>query len=533
MNGSGLVPNTVAEAMSESEGHTKEQALSILDAALDRICDPRNVSQRKTEVVWIYSPESGSGETELIHELEKRVQKEAGAVLMLECDNCCHVDLFEPVIRALAAWLRPDKETRNFDAIGIRLEQIMTLQEQQFLADTIPQIKHVFQWKTQEPVSGSKVQRRQQASLFRSFFGKIIYAIASIQPCVLVMKDLHHASECMLDVLDILIRAEDMKEWEMPFLCLGTCRSDSDDSLVTEWIRGLKDKPIHTKVEQTEISLKLYDSFLLKESLSNTPGIDANSLSLPSWSRNPYLALLCIGKLVSIDDTNFLLRIDEISPLNFLFAFDEFSQDYKQFLRIFACLGTKTTRMLLAQTRASDFLDGHLRNGIQKGILVVHDELRGEYGFAHSVIRDLVYDSIPVEDRPVFHYQIAENLWLSFDLENLNDHLLLVVDHLLKGRKSISRKRHRAAAARLCLEAGERMAELSAYNTSFLYFSSGIEILSNERVDGGWEDEYETCLALHSAACEVGYCVARFEVRQQCFCAVQTSVIGITSLRYH
>eukprot|EP00977_Amphora_coffeiformis_P009378 scaffold2155_cov162-Amphora_coffeaeformis.AAC.7 len=491
MNASRLDPTTttVAEATIECEDNTKEQALSCLEAALDRLCDPRNLDQRKTQVVWISSSESGLGETELIQKFEKRVQEESGVVLVLDCDNGCHTDIFEPVIRALAEWVRrSEKESRNVDAIGIRLEQSMTLQERQFLAGIIPQVKEAFQWHNQEDLPRSQVHRRQQASLFRSFFGKIIFAVASIQPCVLVMKDLHHANECILDMLDILIRAEDMKEWEMPFLCLGTYRSDSDDSMVVEWVRGLKDKLAHTKVEQAEIAMKMYDSVLLRERVSMIAGIDAKSLSLPFWSRNPYLAGLCLEKLVS-----------------------ELSEDDKQFLRIFSCLGAKTTQILLSQARASDSLDNHLQSGIRKGILVVHNEIRGEYGFSHSVIRDLVYDTIPVEDRPAFHYQIAENVWLSFDLENLNEHLLILVDHLLKGQKSIPGKRHRAAVARLCLRAGERSAEVSAYNTSFRYFSSGIEILSNERVEGGWEDEYEICLALHSAACEVGYCVARFE----------------------
>lgn len=83
---------------------------------------------------------------------------------------------------------------------------------------------------------------------------------------------------------------------------------------------------------------------------------------------------------------------------------------------------------------------------------------------------------------------------------------MTLVGQLLEGRGCISSKRRRQAAAQLCLRAAQASANLSAYHSSFLYFTAGIDLL-----DGDWDGDYELCLTLHNLACEAAYCVARFE----------------------
>ena len=114
-----------------------------------------------------------------------------------------------------------------------------------------------------------------------------------------------------------------------------------------------------------------------------------------------------------------------------LAGLNQLSSEDLQFLKILSCLGMKTTRAILTQARASDNLDAQLASAVDRGLLVPTNdgnETDKEYRFVDEALRDFIYNDIPTEDRPKFHYQIAENLWLYFDLEELDEHIVLVVE---------------------------------------------------------------------------------------------------------
>ena len=336
---------------------------------------------------------------------------------------------------------------------------------------------------------------------------------------VVFFADLHRGDEVLLDVMRHLLRAQDLQPIEQPYMLLTTYQQDPNNYMPA-CIDLVLDQLNRRQVRKTKIHLEPIEREICAERLQTRLQAEPDVVNTlladgcASWLIEKRLER-CVreGCLLLDNVTNtwdFTTRRVTRQTPDELCGLDHLSANDLEFLRIFACLGMTTTRTILEKARASDDLDAKLASAVENEFLVAPMDATtttttraGEYCFAHEALRDLIYQGIPDEDRPKFHYQIAENLWLSFDMQELDDMIVLVVENLLLGRPCLPDKKRRAAVARLCLRCGELRAQVSAYNSAFFFFSSAIELISD-----GWEDEYELCLGLHCAACEVANCLA-------------------------
>ena len=76
---------------------------------------------------------------------------------------------------------------------------------------------------------------------------------------------------------------------------------------------------------------------------------------------------------------------------------------------------------------------------------------------------------------------------IDFDLEELDKHLVTVVENMLKGRSCLPNQRRRAAVAQLFLRTGELRAQVSAYRSAHFFFSSAIV----------WSDEFAASFSIN------------------------------------
>ena len=333
---------------------------------------------------------------------------------------------------------------------------------------------------------------------------------------VVLFANLHRGDEVLLDMLRHLLKAQDLGEFEYPY-CLVTTYQQDPDNYMPACIDLLFDQIRRRQVNKTKIVLQPIGADALSSRIEDILNVDdagtmealVGDCHCASWLVEKRLEQCVLdGSLTRDAATNsweFQKHINGTSPYA-LCGLDKLTPKDIEFLRIVACLGKKTNHAILEKARASDCLDDQLASAVEHGFLIQTRDGEQEYSFAYEGLRDLVYQDINREDRPKFHYQIAENLWLSFDLEDLDKHIVLVVENLLLGRSCLPNKKRRAAVAHLCLRAGELRAQVSAYFSAFFFFSSAIELIPD-----CWDDEYQLCLALHSATCEVTNCLSLAE----------------------
>lgn len=172
-------------------------------------------------------------------------------------------------------------------------------------------------------------------------------------------------------------------------------------------------------------------------------------------------------------------------------------------LQIAACFRSQMIPLkLLWQTLSDDPDKLHLlQSEIEKyPHLVSLDPTRLLVSFACEGTREAIYSEIlTAEQRSRLHYSIGKALWRSWDLEQLDAHVDVVVDQLILGKKLIERKKERIAIAKLCLRAGEKAAKRSSFQTAYGYLSKGQSLLCDEC----WVEDYELCLHVYSALAEV------------------------------
>lgn len=548
----------IPEKMFDREKERKE-----LQGVFQRYCDAKRLwksgggggggtAKPPSEVVWLSSSTTGLGKTTLLRSLEKQVQQNGGTVIWIDCEAGCDPDPHAPLLRAMSSALcaLTAGHVGNGASPTIRsLQTLLDSEELCFLCHAVPSLKGLLQGGTTEEEDAEPISfsRKQRVALYKSLFAKFIYSCATNEPCMVIMEDLHRGDELILNMISQLLRAESLRDFETPFMLVGTYCDNEVPAMpqINNMFKSMQHDCAQIRrrpIRQSTIALHAFapsDLFARLENLVDVASVEAGDYVCQNAV--PFFVAKRLEKLVSMGYLTFnsqccawrLLRNfpHGVTPSvsGSLECLGELSESTMEFLRIFSCLGQRTTYGLLEQARASQQLQEDIDNAVQAELLVCSRPEVGEYRFAHEALTEMIYKTISMVDRAKYHNQIAENLWLRFDADQLELYLMLVIRQLLDGRECIKGERRRAAAATLSLQAGERAAELNAYHTSFNCFSFGIELIPN-----GWVAEYQLCLALHNAVSEVAYCVARFdEIRAFSSAVISNARSFHDSLRAH
>lgn len=516
------------------------------------------VSTVTSESVFVCSSQAGLGAEDLLQALPK----DNICHLDIDCDRGSHPDPHIPIIRALSAWAtaRLQEETTTKEAFlkafAKAFQQSLETAELRFIKNYVPQLHKLLmahetvsvdtQWSPRQRRrysfrnSPSSLSARHAetlyscqklATVFRPAFSKFVYSLSAAtlstwdransaadgpHQAVVTFQNLHRGDEVLLETLRCLLHAHDsLGQWEQPFLLVVTYKHDPSHYMTAaiEWayedlIRSQVNKsrlllqplPRTVLASRLEEFLQLEDQETLQALLDHGCGSWLVSKKLEHCVSSGTLQWDCVTSTWAFQG-----EVPPTSP-RALCGLDCLSPQDCEFLQIFACLGMKTTKSILVHAHASEMVEEQLAMAVTEGFLETSGQESGEYSFVHESLRDLLYQEIPKDDRPKFHHQLGQNLWLSFDLEELDKQIVTVVENLLLGRPCLPSLRRRAAVATLCLRAGELRADVSAYRSAHFYFTSAMELLSN-----AWEEEYDLCLALYSSACEVSFCLALWD----------------------
>ncbi len=122
------------------------------------------------------------------------------------------------------------------------------------------------------------------------------------------------------------------------------------------------------------------------------------------------------------------------------------------------------------------------------------------YKFSDDRIQKSAYSFISEENQQKIHYQIGEHLLQIIAEDEQQENIFILVHHLTKGLKLITKSREKDKLAQLNLMAGNKAQAMGAYQTSFEYATAGLNLLT----ENSWQpDYYRTTCHLYRLAAEM------------------------------
>ncbi|MGV3721265.1 MAG: ATP-binding protein, partial [Actinomycetota bacterium] len=333
---------------------------------------------------------------------------------------------------------------------------------------------------------GTIEARHRTFTAIRSFFR----ALASWQPLVLVLEDLHWADSLSLDLLATLL---DMVQ-EVPLALICTYRADGEQSCqrLEQMLRAPAPER-HTRLELAELpdeqSRQLIAALL-------PPDFASEELTIQIIERcrgNPFFIEEVVGALLqpnamsgaaTPEGTPKMEAVSVPAALQsvILSRIDRLPEASRILLQHAAVLGNRFQgRVLerLGHTRA-EVLDGLSRLEEHRLVNRQGRPAVGEYAFNHALIQETIYSTLVKKKRVQLHQQAAEALERVYS-GRLDQACEVIADHY-------SRTDCTAQAVRYLALAGRKANRLYANREAIAYYRRALETRSRSTPDGVPDD---------------------------------------------
>lgn len=369
-------------------------------------------------------------------------------------------------------------------------------------------------------------QQRQPDGALRRFayvFSTFLRAISSLgKPLVLLLDDVQYADQCSLRVLMNIV--SDLSNCPDLFVIL-TYAKNEDQVVLHDTLEQISEStPNVTKVQvgnlkQDDVCHFLAEALQLKCSQKMK---ELSTLVYEQTKGNlfyivEFIKFLLDDKLLSLSNEGWTYDMQEIRITvscchmsDFLtLKLESLPAELLQFLKVASCCGTHVPVHLLRCIFA-DLVCPLLQQASQLGLLL-KDHENEIYAFPHDSIQQAAYGMIPLHERQQFHLEIGRRMWNTMGADDLDRSIYVLISQFLFAKDLVKDPKECCNLAQLCLLAGRKAASSSTFRTACIYLNLGIEFLGNK----GWRDEYELCLALHTAAAEMHLCSTDFDAMER------------------
>ena len=398
-----------------------------------------------TRRIALVRGEAGIGKSRLVHTLKGALRGEACVVRELHCLPEHSHSPFYPLTALFGATLgftAEDSPEARFDKLAAYVEHHYASAE----PDTVPLLAGMLSVPLRTPYQASASSPQQQREkLLKIVLGRL-FALASRQPVLLVVEDLHWADPSTLELLLMFVT----RELATPMLAVLTARP----GFVPPWREAMADTI-------TLGALGDADTNALIATLA--PGIDATTSGriveradgIPLFAEE--LARQSAGKDLSAIPSTLqdllATRLDDLGRA-------------RSAAQAAACIGREFTRDLLRRITPFDeaTLDLYLAQ-LQSAGLVLEESVARFY-FRHALLRDAAYHSQTRTEREARHRHIAEALKASGG--DVRPELL--AQHWAAGGEIVE-------AIACWIAAGKLAARHSASEEAIMHFRSGLALI--------------------------------------------------------
>jgi TOMM system kinase/cyclase fusion protein len=430
-------------------------------------------AQAGTSAAVLVSGDPGMGKSRLVHELRRSVPPDS----WLEC-RCMPENQNTP--------LRPISDLLT--ALEASLERLLTRHGFD-VAETLPLLAASLGLAGDEPATRPTHTPDRQKELTLDTLVRLLFAVATERPVVLVVEDLHWADPTTLELVKLLVQEvrAPLGPGAPRLVIVLTARP----SFTAPW--GVGDTPlIHLSGlarpdVETLVRRRVGDAALSPEVLDQ---VVRNAEGVPLFVEEVVRMLVEsapppgeeLGIPASLRDL-LTARLDTLSP------------GARELAQVAAVLGREFSDDMLRAAASVDVevVQADLRELIETGIVLQRRSVKWTtYVFKHVLLRDAAYETMVRSTRRGLHRRVAETLRDLFpDVEQQRPELL--AHHLEHGGQP-------ARAAQYLKIAGDRTMARGAYVESIRQFERGLACLHAEpHARERWVDELGLAESLGTA----------------------------------
>ncbi|MDX2232820.1 MAG: diguanylate cyclase [Leptolyngbyaceae cyanobacterium bins.349] len=516
----------------------REREVQVLLEACDRVGEGANE-------LMLISGYSGIGKSALVQEIYKPLTRQRGYFIAGKFDQFQRNIPYSALIQALRSLIR-QLLTSNESEITSWQDQILAVlgANAQVLIDVIPELGAVLgPQPAVVELSPPEAQNRFNL-LFQSF---ISVFTQPMHPLVMFLDDLQWADSASLKLLQLLLsRAESQY-----LLLIGAYRDNEVDAshplrTAIATLQALH-IPIHeltlSPLQQAQVETFLADTFYLGTAQAIAPLAE---LMLEKTHGNPFFMNEFLKSLSSEGLIQFAPQqrqwhwhLEQIQAAQITDNVVDFMTHKiqklpaaaQEGLKLAACIGNQFELQTLAivhqQTPTKTARD--LWQAVQEGFILPQgkgykllqiedvtleatlDQVNVVYSFRHDRIQQAAYLLIPEAEKQQVHWQIGQLLYQGLSIEQREEHIFDLVNHLNKGVTLIKDALQLEELAKLNLIAGKKAKASTAYDQSLNYLLTGIQCLQAT----GWQQHYDLMLTLHHTAVEAAALATNFEQMEQ------------------
>ena len=320
---------------------------------------------------------------------------------------------------------------------------------------------------------------------FRFFdaFASFLYAAARRQPLAIVLDDLHWADLASLHLLQFVARAMGAA----PLLIVGTCREveSREDAARAEALGSLGRERLYERVALRGLSVT-ESATLVAALVGRAPAENLAHALHQRTEGNPFFLLevtrhLDEQGLLASDAAADAARMPSVPESVRAVVRQRMRRLRPETLRLLdaaAVLGREFPLPALAAMARTDerSLLPALTEAVATGLIEPLAAGSGEARFAHALVRDALYDALPLDARADAHHRAARALKRHWDFEQ-DEHARELAIHLLRSAASDDRKR----AVDLAVRAAARAAAAVAHEDAINWYRIALDALAREQ----------------------------------------------------
>ncbi|HVJ54582.1 MAG TPA: AAA family ATPase [Aliidongia sp.] len=463
------------------------------DKARARLADSFDrVARGQTELVLVTGI-TGIGKSALVQELGVVAARRSGYFVGGKFDQNRRDIPYRAVIEALREFCRHILGEGPERLQSWRRRLVAALGDSAaIIADSVPEMRLILGDIPAAGIATDDSQNRFQATMSR-----FVAALASEQPLVLFLDDLHWADRGSLKLLTALLTDPDMAG----LMVVGAYR---DREVVP-------DDPLPLAIASLGSIVPVITLALSPLSAAETAEWMAEALGWPAADALPLASLLTercdgnpffLGQMVSalardgmirfdgaagtwIADLDTIRRCHTADDLASLLAsrLGDLPEAARDALALAASVGSRfdlDTLAALTGTRATR-LTGDLLPALRSGLIRADADGQqiNRLQFAHDRIQQAAYELLPTGERPEIHRRLGQRVLARIDAGDMTDAALFDgVTHLNLGRSLIERDEERLRLIQLNRLAAQRAREAMAFEAAFHFLETALDLLA-------------------------------------------------------
>ncbi len=499
------------------------------------------VSQGNSELMLV-AGFSGIGKTAVVNEVHKPIVKQRGYFIKGKFDQFNRNIPFSAFVQAFRSLMGQLLSETNAQLSSWKRQILQALgDDAQVIIEVIPELERIIgKQPPASKLSGTAAQNR-----FNLLFQKFIKIFAVEEhPLVIFLDDLQWADSASFNLMKLL-----MSESENGYLFLIGAYRDNEVfpahplMLTLEEIRkaeAIVNTITLSPLCQVDINCLVADAFICSADIAQP----LTDLLYQKTKGNPFFTTQFLLGLYEEGLIAFNLEIGywqcDIAQIRQLSLTDDVVEfmvgrlqklpvETLEVLKLAACIGNRFDLATLAVVcdRTPENVAADLWTGLQESFVIPEteaykffqaedaedkrsDEISVGYRFLHDRVQQAAYYLIPDEQKTTTHYQIGKLLLKHISLEEREERIFEIVNHLNLGTILIETFKGKIELAEFNLCAARKAKTATAYEAAIDYLGIGTELLPADM----WQTQYKLALEYHNMLAEANYLSGNFEAMQ-------------------